>query len=115
VRRGRPRHHVGKGLADLRIAEQGKAFHPQRVGPEGAPDQRDDHLLEQRPGHGARADFLCHEFLERGLQVHVEPVGNVEVFDDRRAKELSKNNFYNFVRDFMDDFADGTDAAGDSV
>jgi hypothetical protein len=32
-----------------------------------------------------------------------------------KPKELSKNNFYNFARDLMDDFADGTDAAGDSV
>ena len=31
------------------------------------------------------------------------------------AKELSKNNFYNFACDLTDDFVDGTDAAGDSV
>jgi hypothetical protein len=61
----------------------------------------------KRPKRGRKPRFDPATFEER-----FRTIERLFAWED---KELSKNNFYSFARDLMDDFADGTDAAGDSV
>ena len=77
------RGHLRERTGDLRISQHRESLDPGLHRANGAAQQHDDYLLEQRSAHRTRADFLRDELRQRRFELAIELVARVESFDDR--------------------------------